>query len=129
MSKTIDQPKDKRSGSTDCSKVRGVSSHRLKPNAGNPREVAFMDQWDYENEGDSRDMLSALMTESCDKDDPDRVTGFGDVLGQHYKRPLGPTTLRDRIVAATVIQWLGSNVGMSFVEMALARVGYKVVRK
>lgn len=111
-----------------CSQVRGISSHRLKPNAGNPREIAFMDQWDYENEND-RDLLSALMIEPCDGDDPDRVTGFrGDRLGQHYKRPLGQTTLRDRIVAATVVQWLGSNVGMSFLEMALKRCGYKIVK-
>jgi len=30
------------------------------------------------------------------------------------------------IVAATVIQWLGSNVGMSFLEESLGSCGYRI---
>lgn len=33
----------------------------------------------------------------------------------------------ERMVAATVIQWLGSNCGRSFYEEALRKCGYKVV--
>jgi hypothetical protein len=43
--------------------------------------------------------------------------GFGD----------GPS-YRDRVVAATVIQWLGSNVGFAFVVDCLRRCGYIVRR-
>lgn len=39
------------------------------------------------------------------------------------KRP----TREQRYAAATVIQWLGSNVGFSFFQRALAKGGYKVV--
>ena len=35
---------------------------------------------------------------------------------------------RDRIVAATVIQWLGSNVGFGFLEEALRKCGYRIER-
>lgn len=33
---------------------------------------------------------------------------------------------RDKVVAATIIQWLGSNVGMEFLASALKKSGYKV---
>ena len=31
--------------------------------------------------------------------------------------------------AATIIQWLGSNVGFCFLELALDRAGLKIVKK
>jgi hypothetical protein len=34
--------------------------------------------------------------------------------------------LRDRMIAATVIQWLGSNVGFCFLETCLKKMGYKL---
>jgi hypothetical protein len=36
-------------------------------------------------------------------------------------------TARDAQVAATVIQWLGSQVGFFFLEEVLQKVGYKIV--
>lgn len=70
----------------------GLNIHRLHPDAGNPREVAFSQQWIKENKQ-------------------------GQVLAYILSRDNRPTDLsaRDVIVAATVIQWLGSNVGMSFI--------------
>jgi len=66
----------------------GLSAYRLNPNQDNPREVAFAEQWSKEQaEG--------------------RV--LGHLIGNDF-------TVRDATVAATVIQWLGSNVGMSFLE-------------
>lgn len=38
-------------------------------------------------------------------------------------------TLRDRMIVATVIQWLGSNVGMEFLRGALERCGYEIIEK
>lgn len=38
-------------------------------------------------------------------------------------------TARDAQVAATVIQWLGSQVGFNFLEEAMAASGYTIVAK
>ena len=37
-----------------------------------------------------------------------------------------PVTERDAHVAATVIQWLGTNVGLSFLTRSLQAAGYKI---
>jgi hypothetical protein len=36
---------------------------------------------------------------------------------------------RDRKIVATIIQWLGTNIGMCFLSESLARFGYAVVKK
>lgn len=71
----------------------GMHAYRLKVNAGNPMEVAFSKQWSQEQE------QGHVLAHLIGKD-------FSD---------------RDAEVAATVIQWLGSNVGMSFLEEAIIR--------
>jgi hypothetical protein len=38
-------------------------------------------------------------------------------------------TASERMVAATVVQWLGTNVGHSFLEAALSDAGYKIVKQ
>ncbi len=38
-------------------------------------------------------------------------------------------TLRERFIAATVIQWLGTNCGMAFLKEALDKCGLKIVQK
>lgn len=68
----------------------GLSAYRLHPDQCNPREVAFAAQWSLEQR--QGNVLKHL-------------------LGRDYSD-------RDAAVAATVIQWLGSNVGMSFLEEA-----------
>jgi len=42
-------------------------------------------------------------------------------------KPLQIITSRDRLIVATVIQWLGSNCGMSFLHEALKRFNATVV--
>jgi len=37
-------------------------------------------------------------------------------------------TENDRTIVATVIQWLGTNVGFCFLEAALKRCGLKIVK-
>lgn len=76
-------------------KHEGFSRDRLKPEMNNPREVAFAAQWEYEN-----------------KDAP------GGRLMHHL---IPDFTERDATVAATVIQWLGSNVGTGFLIEVLRR--------
>jgi len=70
----------------------GLHANRLAKNALNPREVAFADQWEEENA--VGDILSWLLGDGVKKATPSE---------------------RDREVAATVIQWLGSNIGLSFI--------------
>lgn len=77
----------------------GYHAHRLKPEQSNPREVGFADQWKEENK--YRDMLFRL-------------------LNREGRQNLDPD-LETRRSVATVIQWLGSNVGMSFLASALER--------
>ena len=73
----------------------GISSHRLRSD--NPREVVFARLWQEQN--DSGETLEYLLSTKNRRD--------------------GSASDRDREVAATVIQWLGSNVGMSFLVSAI----------
>jgi len=74
----------------------GLYANRLLARADNPREVAFARQWAKENEYDS----------------PGTQGSAGNIL-----RTLVPgSTQRDATVAATLIQWLGSNIGMCFLS-------------
>lgn len=70
----------------------GLSAYRLKPNQDNPREVAFAVKWAEENKHPGQNILAHL------------IPGYTD---------------RDARVAATIVQWLGSNVGMSFLKEAM----------
>lgn len=66
-------------------KHEGFHVARLQPERDNPREVAFAEAWKDEN----KNCCTANMV-------------------------IPHCTERDAQVAATIIQWLGSNVGMSF---------------
>ncbi len=92
----------------------GYHADRLKPNRENPREVAFAEQWKREHERD--DVLGWI---TCLEPDPNPA-GFN---GMKQVRELSEG---ERKVAATVIQWLGSNVGMSFMREALEECGYRI---
>lgn len=92
----------------------GFSANRLHPDANNPREVAFADAWTKEN--------------------------LPDVHGHSLIDNLIPKcTDRDRKVAVTMLQWLGSGVGTSFLcdvinespelrQFIMARCGVKLTR-
>jgi hypothetical protein len=100
----------------------GLHANRLDPKCGNPREVAFAEQWVQEHAYSN--LLSTLFVVPCVPGTPGAIYthSFG-----HAVFPLGvEPTERDRIVAATLMQWLGSNCGMSFLREALDRVGYRI---
>ena len=72
-------------------KHQGYNLHRLNPEAGNPREVVFAKAWNKHNQfGALRQILNKKFTEEL--------------------------TEEEIKVAATVIQWLGSNCGMWFLR-------------
>lgn len=76
-------------------KNKGRFIHRFKDN---PKEEIFAKAWDRQNSfpnSESRQTLDYLLAEDVN-------------------RPMGEVTNRDRQVAATVIQWLGSPVGQSW---------------
>jgi hypothetical protein len=73
-------------------KNKGLHQYRFKEN---PLEKFYAEQWEKENvEGRVLDYL----------------------LAKDPNHPRDEVTDRDREVAATVIQWLGSPCGQSFVE-------------
>lgn len=98
----------------------GFHSSRLAPKAHNPREVAFMDQWREEHESD--DLLRIL---ACLE--PDDRPGVNGIYGFPPMKELRKINQIDRRNVSTVIQWLGSNIGMAFLEASLQRVGMRIV--
>lgn len=83
-------------------KHQGISPYRFKDN---PLERAFAEAWDEHNSRGKYSTLQYLMSPDCSGGNP--PTECSD---------------RDRLVAATVIQWLGSPVGQDFLMDVLADV-------
>ena len=85
-------------------KNKGRAQYRFKDN---PMERRFAEIWERMN-----------------TDCAGRVNGRGVLdfmLAEDPNRPSGEVTDRDREVAATVIQWLGSSVGQGFLDEASNR--------
>lgn len=93
------------------------------------REQVFAEEWEKDNpirwEGSSRTLHCLFFVH--DRRAPRRMIEGPDSTNGRWAFG-GPPTYRDRVVAATVIQWLGSNVGFAFVETALRKCGYRVSR-
>ena len=70
----------------------GLRPYRFKDN---PLEQKFSDEWEKRNGREGR-LLGCLLSEG-------------------HNRPVVPPT-RDRLVSATIIQWLGSPVGQAFIR-------------
>ena len=98
--------------------MTGLHKHRLKKECDNPREVVFYKEWQKENKIHTPDLLTLLFS----------IEDGSDVLQRRKWLALGPPTKRDQIAVATVIQWLGSNVGFDFLSSALERCGYKIMK-
>lgn len=69
----------------------GIHTHRLSEN---PMEAAFAKKW----------------RENCERGQLEQILRCGDIVS---------VSERDETVAATVIQWLGSPVGQSFVKAVM----------
>ena len=80
-------------------KHEGTNQHRLNQNM---LEKVFADEWREMNSREGR--------------------GYGTleyIMAEKPNYPNGEVTQRDAIVAASVVQWLGSPVGQSFIETVL----------
>jgi len=100
-------------------KYIGIHSDRLSDPSHNPKERALVDEWKQMN------ILEGLFQKTCKHGEAHLSTTLGgDAYGRY--EPIGPPNKRDEIVAETVIQWLGSNVGRSFLDLAANRLGYNL---
>jgi hypothetical protein len=93
----------------------GIMWERTKTNN---REAAFSEEW-YEHNKIKTFMnwgYGALQDLFIDRDKMDRKIFIYEI------------TKNDRVIVATVIQWLGTNIGFSFLERALKRCGYEIVK-
>jgi len=98
----------------------GYRAGRIKSNE---REKAFHDQWMEENEPNpvincGHGILQDLFIEGENTFSPASNGKFIEII-----------THRDRMIVATIVQWLGSNVGWSFLYSALERCGYTITKK
>lgn len=82
------------------------------------RERAFAELWQHENRADRYTIPLALGV-LCAEPSKDSYSGL------RQNRELTQEIATD---AATIIQWLGTNVGWSFLEQAVEACGYKIVR-
>jgi hypothetical protein len=92
----------------------GIRPERCKDN---PREAAFQKKWLIENKIDRLNGNGTLQQLFIDS----KLGLFQDELRLEINQ-------RDRMVVATVIQWLGSNVGWCFLEETLKECGYRIVK-
>jgi hypothetical protein len=81
---------------------KGRSQHRFRDN---PLELSFAQAWEKMN------------TNVSGREDGRGVLDY--LLAEDPNDPRGEVTERDREVAATVIQWLGSPVGQGFIREVL----------
>lgn len=96
-------------------KNRGYTYRRVFYNV---REKGFADEWEKEN-SKQRGVnfgYGILQDLFCERD------GIRGVTTKFW------ITYKERYIVATVIQWLGSNCGMSFLHEALKRSGYKITK-
>lgn len=97
---------------------RGDCYERTKHN---PLEKALADHWESENERRSHINFGQGVLQDL----------FGrphDKFGHRLPSFIHIITAKERWVVATVIQWLGTNCGQSFLGEAFKKAGFKIVR-
>jgi hypothetical protein len=82
-------------------------------------EAAFAEEWRNDNEPRIavQPILPALVM---------RGQGGRAFAGRDTRRPAFRIDQRDATIAATVVQWLGSNIGRDFLDRSLKRVGVRI---
>jgi hypothetical protein len=106
-------------------KNRGIKYERTaftEPGLVN-REKAFADFWAEENDRKKRRGVNSgwgiLQDHFFEKQHP---------LSMLPPQAIWKVTNRERVIVATIVQWLGSNVGWCFLGECLKRCGYKIVK-
>lgn len=91
---------------------QGARFYRTDEKCTNPRERSLAESW---NEINTKDPLGWSLLDRMFDENEDPSQSFGS------NRIVKGCSERDHEVAATVIQWLGSNVGQGFLERATAK--------
>jgi len=94
-----------------------LQTHRLLSNGSNNYELEFSKKWQEWEQRESKyndGLLSLIMSVPCSRSDPANFRT--SLAAQPMKHPIGEPTERDRQVAESVIQWLGTNVGQCFIQ-------------
>jgi len=97
----------------------GFYRRRIK---NNPREKAFAEEWEKECKRDACIGYGLGLLQDLFMHVPRQYWGSS----RFHAKPLMIINQRDALIVATVIQWLGSNVGMSFLHNALKKCGYRI---
>lgn len=88
----------------------------------NRRERVFAEEWRRENRRENRNDWTWLsLLQKLFLRNPESVFGFA--------RPRIVISRREEYIVATVIQWLGTNVGWCFLNTCVERCGYRIVRE
>ncbi len=98
----------------------GIWTNRLEAKANNPREVAFAEQWQKENKVYTDLDLPILQELFIKGNRHESIFAKVEIIEKIDQR--------DARIVATVMQWLGSNCGMSYLHESLAKCGYKIVK-
>jgi len=108
-------------------KNKGLHAARLDaPGGPAERERAFAAMWQRSQQ--ENEVLAHLFTQTAKPEEPGAFRTFGGLGPPWMKKPLGDVTERDEIVAATVMQWLGTNVGFWHLQRALEAAGYQLTQ-
>jgi hypothetical protein len=98
------------------------------------REKAFADAWEKAQRDD--EILAALSSKTAPKGTPGAWRPLSGVFHDEYRVRSWSSddedtlySQRDATVAATVVQWLGTNVGFCWLEETLKKAGYIVELK
>ena len=102
-------------------------------------ELVFMEEWDKENSPTpwinggiplTRLLMRSQLKEALSYDGEGRDDTRRDDLfdGRDNRVEVFRIGRRENQIIATIIQWLGSNVGFAFLERCLRRAGWAVVR-
>lgn len=122
-----------------CRAAVEAAGHPFSPNhqrRGSPvegceyvnRERVFAELWETTNEHKKPGVLQALMTTH-------REAKEGDLAVSQFSNPFRQLrvafriTQRDWVIVATIIQWLGTNIGWWFLGECLGKCGFVIVRK
>jgi hypothetical protein len=112
-------------------KIRHIG---LRPdrNKYDPLERAFAEEWESENTGGyrshtayQRGILQALLNYSVRKNG-EYVRSYGFNMSGIREKTAFQINQRDATIVATIIQWLGTNVGFCFLRKCLGKAGYEI---
>jgi len=104
------------------SKNLGWKTFRLSEDFYNDREIALSEHWQKENiKNTGINFGQGILQDNFCEHKGHPFSIGGDVM--HLK-----INNRDRFIVATIIQWLGTNVGFCWLQEAFKKAGYSITK-